>query len=83
MIFTRWETPIKIIADCGTQKPKGFVAPVTLCQVQGLIDQEQDYQFAEFLRATNGINEIDAAVSLAPLKELSPEELAIALHKAS
>jgi hypothetical protein len=82
MIFTRWGTPIRIIGDCGIQRPKGFVAPVTLCQVQ-LKDLEQDYQFAEFLRATNGINEIAEAVALAPLKELSPEELAIALHKAS
>ena len=82
MIYTRFESRVKIIGRCGMHKPKDFNAPVTLARVQFDDDQRIRHQFLEFLKADHGIDEIFDAYNVAPMLELKGEELKKAIQEA-
>jgi hypothetical protein len=83
MIYTRWGSKIKICINCGQHQPQEFRAPITLLRVKHIETQEFDYQFAEFLRADKGYNEILQAIEVAETEILTGRDLKKALRKAS
>lgn len=82
-IYTRMGNPLTILANCGEHLPRPFRAPVTLLWVEYENDKRKSYQFKEFLKATNGIEEIEAAVIDVPTLELYEGKLAAALRTAA
>lgn len=81
-IFTRWQGKVEIWARCGEHQPEDFVCPVRLVQVKRE-EGEVRYQFLEFLRADEGMNEIEAAYADCAREEnLSDEALNRAIKQA-
>lgn len=85
-IYTRF-SPCEIVEYHGMYKPKYLTARGTLVTVKLIAEDTQEkhsrtYYWAEFLRATNGAEEIDKAIRKAPYRELSIKERAEAFRQA-
>lgn len=80
-IYNRWGATISIVANCGQHQPKGFVTSVTLVLVR-FEDGKERYQFVEFLKADEGWEEVQAAVSAAPVVNLDKKILRTAIEQA-
>ena len=78
-IYSQWGH-LTIAANCGQCQPGDFARPVTLVAV--LFDEEEDYQFSEYLMADGGTEEIRLAVEKAPLRTLDKEEMKKAISRA-
>lgn len=72
---------VKIVSFHGQMQPDGLRTPVTLVRVEAEWGQ-QAYRFAESLTATNGYEEIDAALHMAGYIELDSDDLINAINEA-
>lgn len=81
MLYTNWGTQVKIIANCGEQKPKYLREPSVLVKTERP-DGATKYQFDFTLRADNGYAEIEQAIANAPRVELTAQERQVAFRQA-
>jgi hypothetical protein len=85
MIYTRFNVPTKILAQCGKQTSSHFRVGVHLARVEfNYVDEapKVGYQFIEFLKADNGWAEICETYDAAPKIELEGQELMNAIGEA-
>ena len=75
MIYTRFGSEIKIIADHGAHKTKGFKYRIRLVTIAYASDGLEHFEFLFTLRATGGADEIWAAVTAAPKVNLDAAAL--------
>ncbi len=75
MIYTRFGTPVTIIADCGEQKPAYLRFASRLLKVRSTESGKERFQFEFTLHATGGWPEIEQAYKDVPKVALSKKEL--------
>lgn len=83
MLYTNQGSQIDVVAHYGSHRVKGFKYHLTLIAVRFQDDMRERYRFAEFLRASQGITEIQDAIAAAPRKTLTGVELKAAIEQAT
>lgn len=78
MIYTRWGIEFQIESAALDVEVDHLPAPVTLVR-----NKDGRFQFAEFLRADGGLNEVMEAVRAAEPLNISNQELEEAIKQAS
>lgn len=81
-IYTRFGSPVEVIADCGECQPEGYRATLTLLKVRYTESKEEGYYFMEFLKASDAWSEIQRAIWAAPDVTLTSEEFNKAIEEA-
>lgn len=81
-IYNRWGDELKIVVNCGEVRPKQLSGPVTLVKVRYGDGAEDRWQFADFLKADNGWEEIKAAVKSLPVSTISATAMKTAISQA-
>lgn len=81
-IYNRWGSEVRISAYHGKHKPKWANFPMMLVSVHYLAENVTGFQFVSALRATDGINEIEAAIDKLPETSLDEKSLKMALKEA-
>jgi hypothetical protein len=80
-IYNRWGDELKIVVNCGEVRPKQLNGPVTLVKVR-YGDGEDRWQFADFLKADGGWQEIKSAVEKLQVSAISADTMKSAISQA-
>lgn len=81
-IYNRWGDELKIVKQYGKMQVLDFPVLVTLVSVEYKEDSRKRFQFAEFLKADDGVKEIEAAVSSLEVSDIYGRDKALAIKSA-
>jgi hypothetical protein len=81
-IYNRWGDELKIVVNCGEVRPKQLSGPVTLVKVRYGDGAEDRWQFADFLKADGGWQEIKSSVEALQVSAISAAAMKSAISQA-